>query len=434
MQCSKPQFGQWLIDQVRSGRYEGLRWVDSNKIRIPWKHNSRKDCGDEDNRIFKAWAEASGKINENPTDKAKWKTNFRCALNILKQFKMVEDHSKESDDPHKVYEIVMNGYNYKDQNSQDFSMNVEYPFIQDIYITDHSISQDEMQEALSNDMLSLNLNNQPGDDSQWHVPYPITSDAEQGGYPSQAMTMEIQQIPPSQMPVVVQEPYCPVNQPEVCDVPPSPPYYNLEISICYRKKLMQSITTTSPRVQLHFRCEDQTLGAQSICLPSTEHILDRYQAQYTNRILSSIERGLLLEVRPTGIYGLRQDRCHVFACTGNPAEMPNPQPNKLPQSSEVELLSFEKFIRDLKEFQENKRGSPEYTIYLCFGEKFPDGKAVDKKLITVKVVPLACRDLHEKAHMDGASSLQGDAVSLQISHNSLFDLINSTFGLPIAFS
>ncbi|XP_048861125.1 interferon regulatory factor 7 isoform X2 [Brienomyrus brachyistius] len=431
MQCNKPQFGEWLIDQVRSGRYEGLRWVDNNRIRIPWKHNSRKDCSDEDNKIFKAWAEASGKINENPSDKAKWKTNFRCALNTLKQFRKVEDHSKESDDPHKVYEIVTNGH--KDQNSQDFSMNVEEPFIQDIYNTDPSISQDEMQEALSNDMFTLNLNNQPRDNSQWHVPYPITSDVEQGGYSGQPMTMEIQQITQSQMPVVVQEPYCPVNQPEVYDVPPVPPYYKLEISICYRKKLLESITTISPRVQLHFRCEDQTLRAQSICLPSTERILDRHQAHYTDRILNSIERGLLLEVRSTGIYGLRQDRCHVFACTGNPAEIPNPQPNKLPQNSEVELLSFEKFIRDLTEFQENKRGSPEYAIYLCFGEKFPDGKAVDKKLITVKVVPLACQDLHEKAHMDGASSLQGDAVSLQISHNSLFDLINSTFDLPVAF-
>ena len=57
-----------------------------------------------------AWAIASGKINEFPNDKARWKTNFRCALNNLSvRFKMIKDNSKNqenSDDPHKIYEII----------------------------------------------------------------------------------------------------------------------------------------------------------------------------------------------------------------------------------------------------------------------------------------------------------------------------------------
>lgn len=56
---------------------------------------------------FQAWAVASGKINDFPHDKARWKTNFRCALNNLSErFKMVQDNSKHSDDPHKIYEII----------------------------------------------------------------------------------------------------------------------------------------------------------------------------------------------------------------------------------------------------------------------------------------------------------------------------------------
>lgn len=43
------------------------------------------------------------------------------------------------------------------------------------------------------------------------------------------------------------------------------------------------------------------------------------------------------------------------------------------------------FISDLVDFKENRRGSPEYTIYLCFGERFPDDKPVERKLIVVKV-------------------------------------------------
>ncbi len=58
--------------------------------------------------VFKlqAWAVVSGKINEHPNDKAKWKTNFRCALHSLKNFQMLEDHSKDQDDQHKVYRII----------------------------------------------------------------------------------------------------------------------------------------------------------------------------------------------------------------------------------------------------------------------------------------------------------------------------------------
>lgn len=120
------------------------------------------------------------------------------------------------------------------------------------------------------------------------------------------------------------------------------------------------------------------------------------------------------------------------------------------------------FISDLMDFKENRRGSPEYTIYLCFGEKFPDGKPLEKKLIVVKVkhcllffhsnrclsvasvlfclfihlflqvVPLICRELHKAAQLEGASSLHNDNISLQLSHNSLYELIEVTFSPPPA--
>lgn len=96
---------------------------------------------------------------------------------------------------------------------------------------------------------------------------------------------------------------------------------------------------------------------------------------------------------------------------------------------------------------------------MCFGEKFPDGRALEKKLVRVKVraplrsfylqtqrdepnlappphflqvVPLICQHFHEMAHLEGASSLHSSNISLQISHNSLYDLINSVFGVPMA--
>ncbi|KYO41543.1 interferon regulatory factor 7 [Alligator mississippiensis] len=103
----KLRFGPWLIKEINSNKYEGIRWTNEahTEFRIPWKHNSRRDITNNDNEIFRAWAIASGKYHPNIQDRARWKTNFRCALCSTNMFVMVEDNSKNSDDPHKVYRI-----------------------------------------------------------------------------------------------------------------------------------------------------------------------------------------------------------------------------------------------------------------------------------------------------------------------------------------
>uniref|UniRef100_A0A668AWR6 Interferon regulatory factor 7 n=1 Tax=Myripristis murdjan TaxID=586833 RepID=A0A668AWR6_9TELE len=384
----KPQFANWLIEQVQTGQYKGLCYVEQNKFRVPWKHNSRKDCNDEDSKIFRAWAVASGKINEFPNDKAKWKTNFRCALNNLtKRFKMVSDNSKNSEDPHKIYEII---------NTECKAL-----VIQDFLGSNH---------ILLNHLMTLDL----GSNQAGTVPYPVNS-----------RKLFYSAIPVLQLVNLAEGCFCDynawLNGGDLC----------LIISIHYRKREMLKFSLRSPRVQLHYQQEAPELNAQPICFPTTAGLLDRKQIEYTERILNSIQRGLLLEVRDTGIYACRQDRCHVFASTNDPS-VAHPDPRKLPPNTMIELLSFEKYVNELKQFKENNGGSPDYTINMCFGEKFPDGKPLEKKLIVVKVVPLICRHFHEMAQLEGASSLHSANVSLQISHNSLYDLINSVFSLPIA--
>ncbi|CAM4683353.1 interferon regulatory factor 7 isoform X2 [Lepidochelys kempii] len=104
----KLRFAWWLIKQINSENYEGLCWVDKHRtqFRIPWKHTSRKDINPNDYKIFKAWAITSGKYNEKLKDPAKWKANFRCALRSTNMFLMMQDNSKTSEDPHKVYKII----------------------------------------------------------------------------------------------------------------------------------------------------------------------------------------------------------------------------------------------------------------------------------------------------------------------------------------
>nr|AVC70704.1 interferon regulatory factor 7 [Siniperca chuatsi] len=420
MQCPpKPQFASWLIEQVETGQYKGLCYVDQNKFRVPWKHNSRKDCNEEDSKIFRAWAVASGKINEFPTDKARWKTNFRCALNNLYvRFKMIEDNSKNSDDPHKIYEIINTEYNYECQPTQDSQEDSK--MAPDIYRNIECFPSGNEHNLLNN-FMALDLGNHPSEEQPWAENFGQHKSAVFESYPLAAE--DHPQLLPDQTS------YYEVNPQPVLSSPLQPCIYDLEISIHYRKRQMLKTTLHTARLQLHYLLEAPELSAHHICFPSTDGLLDHKQVDFTNRVLNSIQKGLLLEVRETGIYAWRQDRCHVFASTSDPG-VAHPDPRKLPQNTMVELLSFEKYVNELKQFKENNGGSPEYTINTCFGEKFPDGKPLEKKLIVVKVVPLICRHFHEMAQMEGASSLHSANVSLQISHNSLYDLIYSVFGLP----
>ncbi|XP_077953976.1 interferon regulatory factor 7-like [Gasterosteus aculeatus] len=407
----KPPFARWLIEQVETGQYTGLRYEGQNRFRVPWKHNSRKDCGDDDCKIFRAWAVASGKIHEFPNNKARWKTNFRCAMNnIDKRFKMIMDNSKNSDDPHKIFEIIDAEYNYESPPTQDSPGDAYMrPDICSFPIEDFPI-EDEL--ILLDNLMALDLGNQTSENMvEDFRRYPVAAEHHLQPAPDQ----------PS---------YCEVNPPPVLSSPPQQPsIFDLEVSIHYRKREMLKVTLSTALLQLHYQHESPELDGHRIRFPSADGLLDQKQVEFTNRILNSIQRGLFLEVQDTGIYAWRQDRCHVFASTSDPS-VAHPEPSKLLQNTRVELLSFEKYVNELKQFRDNNGGSPEYTINMCFGEKFPDGKPLEKKLIVVKVVPLICRHYHEIAQMEGASSLHSSNVSLQISHNSLYDLISSVFGLP----
>ncbi|XP_065148319.1 interferon regulatory factor 3-like isoform X2 [Paramisgurnus dabryanus] len=409
----KPHFGPWLIEQVKSRQYEGLYMIDNDTFRIPWKHNGRRNLEDEDVKIFKEWAVVSGKIQEYPHDKAKWKTNFRCALNSLKNLQIVYDHSKDQDDPHKIVRII------RTQNHQ-VTQNVEpnVPIIPQVYNTT-DMSQD-MEQDLLNQMDTIDLNPQYPEPQPWETSQQnIQPGMSYNGSPDSGVQDLWNNTPP------------PVQQPQPIESPTIFSLYDLEITISYRKTEVFKESLNSQLVHFHYQCEPTELKGFPLRFPSTENLVDRVQIKYTEKILESIQRGLQLEITPNGVYGFRQDRCKVFVSTSEPSEIQNPEPRKLHQNFKEELFSFEKYIRDLRDFAENKRGSPDYTIYLCFGEKLPDEKPLNKKLIIVKVVPLICRELHMRAQNNGASSLLNENVSLQISHNSLFDLISS-LGLPSA--
>lgn len=422
----RPQFATWLLENLESRQY-GLCYVGPNKFRVPWKHNSRKDCSDEDCRIFWAWAVASGKIKEFPNDKARWKTNFRCALNNLKgRFRMVEDNSK-SDDPHKVYEIT-NPENWNEglqmQNSQEDSD-------PDIYSSPIGYFPSGGEINLLKGMNALEISN-IADPLPVLQPY-VNCDIITQSSPAAAENYPLVSAHANNIEIAPEQPYYEPSPVHFTPTTEPPTIHELEISIFYRKKEMWKEVVNCQQLQFHYpmNTQDPNNIQHAVCFPSTECLIDHKQIEYTKRILSSIQRGLTLHVNQAGIYACRQDRCHVFATTSDP-NVAQPNPQKLPLNTMMQLLNFAHYVQELKTFGENNGPSPKYTIYMCFGEKFPDGKPLEKKLIIVKVVPLICRYYYEEAQKQGASSLHSSNISLQTSHNSLMDLINSIFGLPNA--
>ncbi|CAK6447569.1 unnamed protein product [Pipistrellus nathusii] len=102
----------WLVLQIESGSYEGLRWEDEGKtlFRIPWKHAAKQGYrARRDAALFRAWAIYKGKHLEgtDKEDPSTWKTRLRCALNKSVDFREVRERSQlDISNPYKVYQIV----------------------------------------------------------------------------------------------------------------------------------------------------------------------------------------------------------------------------------------------------------------------------------------------------------------------------------------
>lgn len=101
----------WLINQINSGKFRGLQWLDEEKtvFQVPWIHAKKRDYDEErDSALFKEWAMHTGKYKpyENKTigyDPTTWKINFRCALNGLKDIMELKEHQTEW---YRVYKVL----------------------------------------------------------------------------------------------------------------------------------------------------------------------------------------------------------------------------------------------------------------------------------------------------------------------------------------
>ncbi|KAM7041755.1 interferon regulatory factor 7 isoform 2-T2 [Acridotheres tristis] len=155
--------------------------------------------------------------------------------------------------------------------------------------------------------------------------------------------------------------------------------------------------------------------------PSPASVADGKQRRITEDLLGIA--GLQLEIRASKVFATRREKCKVFWALSQQLEGgEEPPPNLLCRDQETPIFDFSEFCTELIDFYNGqRRRSPDFTIYLCFGQAFSKDKPKESKLILVKLVPKACEYYYEQALQAGASSLDSHTISLQLSNS--FDLM-----------
>ncbi|KAM9190458.1 interferon regulatory factor 7 isoform 2-T2 [Mergus octosetaceus] len=450
--AQKLRFGPWLVNAINSGLYQGLCWTNpAQKVfRIPWKHNARKDVTSSDIEIFKAWAQASGRYEGSPEDPAKWKTNFRCALRSTHMFTLMEDNSKNSDDPHKVFAVTSGSTTAPTTQSLTLEdLDTLRWVLQHCNIS--TIDPTPSPWPPAGDVLhDEDALLQPGPGQGGCLPptafqewEPAAEQPPLGAYgPSEHMLLGEQTIPGAvQLPCHTHpaepEPAVPVLSPgeellfhpNASPVPPTddtgiPPH--LDVTIYYRGKTVHQEVVNDRQCLLTYQSLDPVVAlqpGQHVLFPSPEGLADSKQRQYTEELLLGV--GLRLEQRAGRLFATRLKKCKVFWALSQQLDNGKPPPNLLCRDQETPIFDFHGFCTDLRDFRDNRRErSPDFTIFLCFGQCFSNCKPKESKLILVKLVPKFCEHWYEQVQRQGASSLNSGNVSLQLSDSfSLYELI-----------
>nr|XP_015799119.2 interferon regulatory factor 1a isoform X1 [Nothobranchius furzeri] len=113
-QPGRQRLRPWLEEQIQSGKYPGVSWLDQSAriFQIPWKHAARHGWSiDRDATLFRSWAMHTGRYRpgRDKPDPKTWKANFRCALNSLPDICELREHSrKRGTNAYRVYRILPN--------------------------------------------------------------------------------------------------------------------------------------------------------------------------------------------------------------------------------------------------------------------------------------------------------------------------------------
>ncbi|XP_033009747.1 interferon regulatory factor 4-like [Lacerta agilis] len=418
---------EWLIAQVDSGRYPGLRWENGEKtlFRIPWKHAAKQDYRQqEDAALFKAWAVYKGKYHEglDKADPSVWKTRLRCALNKSTDFKEVPERSHlDISEPYKVYQIL-----------SDVSQE-----------TDKENSKEPLLQARQPSTLAHQETRENGKANKVRTP------SESGQASKDEPLVTLQSAP--ETPQAPQQPshgehqgyqvkgfFCTWNLAQShCHLSPSaaglnPQYADnqninsdcwLHVRLYYCDTLVKEVTTkTAEGCRITYRpvpadngCLYGSSGLEQVLFPSVDASAGSSQGGRATgalqRLLPHLHQGILLWVAPEGVFMKRQCQGRVY--WKGPLAPHENQPNKLEREKTYKLLDTQQFLQQLRGFLIHGHALPQYQICFCFGEEYPAAPSQKlHKLIMAQVEPVFARDLCLHAQQLGPRFLQDSCAGI----------------------
>ncbi|XP_023417909.1 interferon regulatory factor 4 isoform X2 [Cavia porcellus] len=409
--CGNGKLRQWLIDQIDSGKYPGLVWENEEKsiFRIPWKHAGKQDYNrEEDAALFKAWALFKGKFREgiDKPDPPTWKTRLRCALNKSNDFEeLVERSQLDISDPYKVYRIVPEGAKKgaKQLTLEDPQVAIGHPYSMTTpYASLPAQVHNYMMPPHDRSWRDYVPDQSHSDIYQYPVPFSPRSHHWQGPACENGCqvtgTFYACAPPESQAPGIPIEPS--IRSAEALALSDC----RLHICLYYREILVKEVTTSSPegcRIS-HGHTYDAS-NLDPVLFPYPE---DNGQRKNIEKLLSHLERGVVLWMAPDGLYAKRLCQSRVY--WDGPLALCSDRPNKLERDQTCKLFDTQQFLSELQAFAHahHSRPLPRFQVTLCFGEEFPDPQR-QRKLITAHVEPLLARQLYYFAQQNSGHFLRG---------------------------
>ncbi|XP_053114730.1 interferon regulatory factor 3 [Hemicordylus capensis] len=405
MGAQKPLILHWLVGHLNAETYPGVSWLNQERtrFRIPWKHGSRHSVGPEDFQLFEGWAIASGRYIPGAGQRtpSEWKRNFRSALNRKPEIKMVEDKSTDAENPHKVFEIQsmadVNSCAVEERNTVADDLSPIQVTNLGAYGDSSSSSQDETLESLLSSLDPFS----PGEVLGAENPFFVGA-----SLPPSDLNLAPLPAPPADIVLPWEE----VLRADKFET-------DFEVRAYYRGRLVFNQVFSGVQ-GLCFRPAGSPgpyPGLADVGLPDPSTFNDSLQVTFTNRLLQGLLPGVLLHVDGMSLCGSRQGHCSVY---WSHSEMPAADTpcGEFPKREFAPLYNLHQFVQELIGYLEGQNGSPDYTLWLCFGEVWPDTtRPWKKKLIMVQVIPKAFEMLYDLSQACGASSLRDGVPDLRIS-------------------
>ncbi|XP_021796765.1 interferon regulatory factor 9 isoform X3 [Papio anubis] len=316
----------WVVEQVESGQFPGVCWDDTAKtmFRIPWKHAGKQDFReDQDAAFFKAWAIFKGKYKEGDTGgPAVWKTRLRCALNKSPEFEEVPKRGRmDVAEPYKVYRLLPPGTFSGQPGTQKSPSKQQHSSVS----SERKEEEGAMQNCtLSPSVLQESLNNEEEEASGGALHSDIGSSSSSSPEPQEGTD-------------TTEAPFQGDQRSLEFLLPPEPDY-SLLLTFIYNGRVVGEAQVQSLDCRLVAEPSGSESSMEQVLFPKPGPL------EPTQRLLSQLERGILVASNPRGLFVQRL--CPIPISWNAPQAPPGPGPHLLPSNECVELFRTAYFCRD----------------------------------------------------------------------------------------